>query len=96
MADGSLHQANLHTDVKTFQGKDSAAASLHGGVGGGFPCQAMDQTQFVACSPPSFCLSEGVSIAGAQRGLGDQRTSLVSHCFRIYDDMSGLGPKALI
>ena len=85
--DNLLHIGKIHSDVTDYDGRASGAS----GCGGGFPCQAgvvesvlLDCCCRFGCDFAPSC-KQGVSTAGSQLGLQDPRTSLVYHCFRVYD-----------
>ena len=98
IADGLLHPCPVHEmDVRDFDGSGSPAV----GCGGGFPCQALFSISMILYYDMTYCviyiyiylisisfhIPQGISGAGNQCGLDDERSALLTESFRIYDTM---------
>ena len=89
--DGMLHTGPIHEDVCLYRsspGPANRAYSTHAvGVGGGFPCQACFHTTGAVKLDILSSPWQGISQAGHQAGLADERSALLREMFRIYDTL---------
>jgi len=87
MADGSLPKGRIVEDVRTYSpiGDESDAES----VVGGFPCQVGASMQSISSLvlDQFFRTVQGVSAAGGQDGMDDERSCLVREMFKSYDKL---------
>lgn len=99
MAEGLIPKARLCDDVALFKGQEDPDAL---GVIGGFPCQVMASLSNWQCSYfvpvlNDFCgwvgsdyidfVAKDISVAGEQLGMEGERSSMVRHPFRVYDEL---------
>lgn len=90
MSDGYIARAPIYEDMAVYAptGEESAC----NGIIGGFPCQAPTSLFDGLVQKPS----QGVSRAGAQKGLQDPRTSMVEHIFRVLDQTTACAASASV
>ena len=77
-----------HPGVQDWQGP---ASNRSRGLRRGLPLSGLCATVMIDCSLALICDSvcnlQGVSVAGAQRGLSDCRASLIREVFRVWDTL---------
>ena len=95
IADGLCDPGVIHSDITTVHARDLGPNIT--GYLAGFPCQAWGLVDFALARAPDFPESiakspdQGISRAGGQRGLDDDRSSLVTHLFRLWDEAEAAG-----
>lgn len=94
MAEKCIPRGKIFSDITKYQ--VTGEAKLAQILVAGFPCQARPEmlSWSLNCLLPfAFCivfplLGQGVSCAGSQGGLSDERSALCKHIWRIWDSLS--------